>query len=186
MTDHEDFLQYTIPQLLRRRVEISADKVALREKDFGIWRSLTWRQYYELVGKAALGLETIGLARGDTLALITDNIPEMLIVAIGAHAVGGHSAGIYQTSLPPEIADILNYLEATVVFCDDQEQVDKLLEIREKIPGVRKVIFEDPRGMRDYRQDDWFLSIDELYRLGEEALQKDPRRVDALVDQGKP
>jgi long-chain acyl-CoA synthetase len=186
MTERDELLNYTIPQLLRWRVERGGDKVALREKDFGIWRCLTWNQYYELVQKAALGLENLGLRKGDKIALITDNIPEMLIVAIGAQALGALSAGIYQSSLPHEIGDILTYLEVSVVFCDDQEQVDKLIEIRDKIPNVKKVIYEDPRGMRDYRQDDWFVFIDEIYARGEAVRTKEPERFDTLIDQGRP
>ena len=186
MTDQDALLNYTIPQLLRWRVEQTGDRVALREKEFGIWRSLTWRQYYELVRKAALGLERIGLQKGQTIALITDNIPEMLIVAIGAQSLGAISAGIYQSSLPHEIADILNYMEVSYVFCDDQEQVDKLVEVRSKIPNVHKVIYEDPRGMRGYRSDEWFVFIDDLYQLGEAALEKDEGRFDDLIAKAKP
>lgn len=186
MTNRADLLQYTIPQLLRKRVEMSGNQVALREKDFGIWRTYTWAQYYDYVRKSAMGLHSLGFARGDKVALITDNIPEMLFVSIGAHALGGLSAGIYQTSLPHEIADIVNYMEATVVFCDDQEQVDKLIEVREKIPHVKKVIFEDPRGMRDYMQDDWFMDIEDLYKLGEDELFKNPTLLDEMIDKGKP
>lgn len=186
MTDRETLLQYTIPQLLRWRVNQMGDRVALREKDFGIWRSLTWNEYYDAVQKAALGLSHIGLERGQTIALITDNIPEMLIVAIGAQSLQAISAGIYQTSLPHEIADILNYIEARFVFCDDQEQVDKLLEIRDKIPLVQKVIYEDPRGMRGYRTDDWFVYIDDLYRYGEAVRTEDPRRFEDHVARGRP
>ena len=115
MENKDHLLEFTIPQLLRWRVQHSGDKVALREKDFGRWNNLTWRQYYDLVRKSALGLEKIGLQTEDKLALITDNIPEMLIVAIGTHAVGGISAGLYQTSLPDEIAAILNYLDVSIV-----------------------------------------------------------------------
>ena len=186
MIDRNHLLDYTIPQLLRWRVQTTGERVALREKDFGIWRSLTWNKYYSLVAQAALGLERIGLQREQALALITDNIPEMLIVAIGTQSVGAISAGIYQSSLPHEIADILNYLEVSIVFCDDQEQVDKLLEIRPKIPNVRKVIYEDPRGMRGYRQDDWFIYIEDLYALGRETLEKDPQYFERLIDQGQP
>lgn len=186
MLANEQMLEHTIPQLLRRRVQQAPDRVALREKDFGIWRTWTWREYYDLVGKTAAGLESLGFAKGDVLALITDNIPEMLVMAIGAQAVGGISAGIYQTSLPHEIAGILDYMGATVVFCCDQEQVDKLIEVRDKIPTVKKVVYEDPRGMRDYRKDDWFMFIEDLYALGAKALGEHPERVDELVDQGKP
>ena len=186
MENRDHLLDFTIPQLLRWRVQHSADKVALREKDFGYWNNYTWKEYFEYVRRTALGLEKIGLKKDDKLALITDNIPEMLIVAIGTHVVGGVSAGIYQTSLPDEIAAILDYLDVTVVFCDDQEQVDKLVEVRDKIPNVKKVLYEDPRGMRDYRSDDWFMFIEDLYELGEQAQQQDPQRFDTLVEQGQP
>jgi long-chain acyl-CoA synthetase len=186
MENRDHLLDFSIPQLLRWRVQHSADKVALREKDFGYWNNYTWKEYYDYVCHTALGLEKIGLAKDDKLALISDNIPEMLIVAIGTHVIGGISAGIYQTSLPDEIAMILQYLDVSVVFCDDQEQVDKLVEIRDQIPKVKKVLYEDPRGMRDYRADDWFMFIEDLYELGQRAHQEDPRRFEELVDQGQP
>jgi long-chain acyl-CoA synthetase len=186
MENRDRLTDFTIPQLLRWRVQHSADKVALREKEFGRWRNYTWRQYYDNVRKTALGLEKIGLARGDTVAFITDNIPEMLVMAVATHAVGGISAGIYQSSLPGEIAAIIDYLDVGFVFCDDQEQVDKLLNVRDKIPKVRKVIFEDPRGMRDYRGDAWFMFIEDLFQLGEEADQADPARFDERVNLGRP
>jgi long-chain acyl-CoA synthetase len=186
MENKDHLLEFTIPQLLRWRVQHSGDKVALREKDFGRWNNLTWQQYYDLVRKTALGLEKIGLQTDDKLALITDNIPEMLIVAIGTHVVGGISAGLYQTSLPDEIAAILNYLDVSIVFCDDQEQVDKLVEVREQIPKVKKVLYEDPRGMRGYQSDDWFMFIEDLYEIGERVHQEDPERFEKLVDRGHP
>ena len=186
MADREFLLEYTIPQLLRWRVDQMGDGVALRAKEFGIWRGLTWQRYYDRVRKAALGLHHIGLEKGQTIALITDNIPEMLIVAISAQSLQAVSAGLYQSSLPHEIADILNYIDARFVFCDDQEQVDKLLEIRDKIPLVHNVIYKDPRGMRGYFSDPWFLSIDGLYRHGEAAQEKDPQWFDNRVRQGKP
>lgn len=186
MSQREEYLKYTIPQLLRLRTKTMGDKVALREKDFGIWRAISWKKYYELVGKTAMGMRALGFEKGDKVALITDNIPEMLFIAIGSHALGGVSAGLYQTSLPHEIAGILNYLEVKFVFCDDQEQVDKLIEVRSQIPGVKKIIFEDPRGMRNYRKDDWFIPIDEVYAMGEAEMQKDGALLDALIDQGKP
>ena len=192
-TDTEKMLQHTdrlvdltIPQLLRWRVGKTPDKVALREKEFGIWNPYTWRRYYQSVQEVAAGLVRIGFAPRMKLALIGDNIPEMLFTAVGTMAAGGIGAGIYQTSLPGEIADILNYLEISVVFCNDQEQVDKLVEVREQIPGVVRVIYEDPRGMRNYRADDWFLDFDRLLELGRETLAADPGHIEAIIDQGKP
>jgi long-chain acyl-CoA synthetase len=186
MQDRNHLLQHTIPQLLRWRVNETGDKVALREKDFGRWNSYTWNHYYDAVRKTGLGLKEIGFGKGDKVAIISDNIPETLYVAIGAQAVGGFSSAIYQTSLPVEIGDIINYLDVKVVFCNDQEQVDKVAEVREKIPQVRKLIYEDPRGMRNYQSDDWFLFIEDLYALGEQLHADNPELFESLVDEGKP
>ncbi|OQY12345.1 MAG: long-chain fatty acid--CoA ligase [Desulfobacteraceae bacterium 4572_19] len=186
MDNKEDLLQLTIPQLLRWRVQTTGDKVALREKDFGVWNSYTWIQYYDFVRKTALGLEKIGLQKGQTLALIGDNIPEILMTAIGTQALGAISASLYQTSLPEEIVGIINYLDVSVVFCDNQEQVDKFVEIRDKIPNVKKIIYEDPRGMRSYRSDDWFLYLEDLYKLGEQVYKEKPDYFESLVNKGKP
>jgi len=174
----------TIPQLLRWRVERTGDKVALREKEFGCWNSYTWNDYYHSVRKTGLGLQKLGLKKGDAIALIGDNIPEMLFTAIGAQAVGGISVAIYQTTMPEEIAQLLAYMDVSMVFCDNQEQVDKIVEIREQVPGVKHVIYEDPRGMRGYRSDDWFVFIEDLYRLGDEVHAEKPDLFESLLDQG--
>jgi long-chain acyl-CoA synthetase len=185
--NHRDHLMdLTIPQLLRRRVGQSSGKVALRQKDLGIWNGYTWDAYYDHVRKTGLGLHRLGLGKGEVIALIGDNIPEMLFVAIGAQALGAVSAAVYQTTMPEEMAQLLAYLKAGMVFCDDQEQVDKLVAIRDRLPRVRKVIYEDPRGMRGYAADDWFLNIRELYRLGEGVHAEDPDRFEILVDAGRP
>ncbi len=186
MENNDELLTYSIPQLLRWRVKISGERVALREKDFGIWNCYTWNDYYDHVRKTALGLKSLGVEKGDTIAIISDNIPELLFMAIGTHCLGGLSAGVYQTSMPHEIARILTYLKVSVVFCDNQEQVDKLVEIRDQVPGVKQVIYEDPRGMRSYRSDPWFMDIKDLYQLGDALHGKDPDRFDRLVDRGKP
>jgi len=178
--------QCTIPQLLRWRKTQTPEKVALREKDFGIWQPFSWKDYWEKVRAVGMGLKETGFSKGDKVALIGDNIPELLFMAIGAQSIGGIGAGIYQTSLPDEIADILNYLEVSIVFCDSQEQVDKLVEVRERVPGVTKVVYEDPRGMREYRKDDWFLEIADLYQIGEAAHTQDPEKFGRLVDDGNP
>lgn len=185
MEDRDQLADFSIPQLLRWRVETTGDKVALREKEFGCWNCYTWAEYYGFVRKTGLGLREIGFGKEDKIAIISDNIPETLYIAIGAQAAGGISAAIYQTSLPDEIGGILDYLNVTIVFCNDQEQVDKVAEVREQIPQVKKVIYEDPRGMRSYKDDDWFMPIDDLYVLGDKADKEDPELFDRLVDQGK-
>ncbi len=186
MSKNDHLLEYTIPQLLRWRVKQTPKRPAMREKDFGIWNTYTWEDYYNHVKKTSLGLKALGLGKDDTVAIISDNIPELIFIAIGAHSIGAMSAGIYQTSMPDEIAQILQYLKVSAVFCDNQEQVDKVLEVREQIPNVKKVIFEDPRGMREYMSDDWFIDITDLYKMGEKEDEKDPGLFESLVDQGSP
>ncbi|MGM0643152.1 MAG: AMP-binding protein [Thermodesulfobacteriota bacterium] len=186
MSKNDYLLEHSIPQLLRWRVKQKPSATALREKDFGIWNVYTWESYYDHVRKTALGLKAIGLEKGDTIAVISDNIPELLFVAIGSHALGAISAGVYQTSMPDEIAQIIQYLKVSAVFCDSQEQVDKVLEVRDRIPGVKKVIFEDPRGMRSYMSDEWFMDIRDVYALGEAEHKKDETLFESLVDQGRP
>ncbi|MBF0201234.1 MAG: AMP-binding protein [Desulfamplus sp.] len=186
MENSDKLLEYSIPQLLRLRVNYSGDRVALREKDFGIWNNFTWKSYYDFVRKTALGLRETGLQKGDHIALISDNIPELLFTAIGAHSIGAVTAGIYQTTMPDEIAGIIESLKITMVFCDNQEQVDKLVDIRERVPGIQKVIYEDPRGMREYKKDPWFVSMEEIYRLGQAVHAGEPGLFDSLVDQGSP
>ena len=179
-------MQLTIPQLLRWRVQQTGGKVALREKDFGTWNCYTWNAYYDYVRKTGLALRQMGVRKGDAIALIGDNIPEMLFMAIGAQAIGAISAAIYQTTMPEEIAQLLTYMKVSMVFCDDQEQVDKIVEIRNRVPLVKRVIYEDPRGMRGYRADTWFMHIQELYRIGDEAHAGDPGLFESLVDEGRP
>jgi long-chain acyl-CoA synthetase len=184
-TQTELLQSFTIPQLLRWRVDRTGDKVALREKDFGRWCSYTWNDYYDYVRRAGLGLQKMGLKKDDAIALIGDNIPEMLFTAIGAQAVGGISAAIYQTTMPDEIAQLLDYMNVTMVFCDDQEQVDKIVEIRDRVPQVRHVIYEDPRGMRDYRADPWFVNIEDVFKLGDTVHAENPDLFESLLGEGK-
>lgn len=184
MENRDELVKYSIPQLLRWRVQQSGGKVALREKDFGRWNNYTWDDYYDHVRKTGLGLQKLGLKKGDTLALIGDNIPEMLFTALGAQALGGISAAIYQTTMPDEIAQLLEYMNVTIVFCNDQEQVDKIVEIRDKVPNVKHVIYEDPRGMRDYHSDNWFVFIEDIYRFGEEVHTEYPNLFESMVDDG--
>ncbi|MGM0788289.1 MAG: AMP-binding protein, partial [Thermodesulfobacteriota bacterium] len=137
MENRDYLLEYSIPQLLRWRVNTSGKATALREKDFGRWIPYSWDDYYDYTRRAGLGLKELGFGKDDKIAIICDNIPEVLFVAIGAQALGGISVGIYQTSLPDEIAGIIDQLDVSVVFCSDQEQVDKVLEVRDRVPAVK-------------------------------------------------
>ncbi len=178
--------RYTLPQLLRLRAEREGGRVALREKDFGIWNEYTYADYYGLVRDFGHGLLALGFEPGEKFAILADNIPEWVISELAAQGVGGISVGVYPSSVPPEIAYVLDYTDAVFVLAEDQEQVDKLLSIREQIPKVRKVIYEDPRGMRAYRGDDWFMSFAEVLELGREHRAQHPRAFEERLEAGRP
>ncbi|HEX7124755.1 MAG TPA: long-chain fatty acid--CoA ligase [Thermodesulfobacteriota bacterium] len=161
-----DLRSFTLPQLLVRNAERFGDRrVALREKEFGIWQEVTWAGYLRRVRDFSLGLVALGLARGGTVAIIGDNRPEWLYAELAAQAAGGVSVGVYQDSTLAEVVYVIGHCDATVVVAEDQEQVDKLLEVRAKTPGVRAIVYTDPRGLRHYR-DDGLAAFEEIEALG--------------------
>ncbi len=163
---HPDVAVYdTFPKLLDYNAERWPDDIAMREKNFGIWEELTWADYQQLVRNIALGLKELGLGKGDAVGLIGDNRPEWVAGEIGVHAVGGMIFGIYQDSLNEEVAYLINYAGARLILAEDEEQVDKVLEIAEQCPCIEHIIYSDPRGMRKY-QDPRLMSFEELQRRG--------------------
>ena len=157
----------TLPQLLLRNAERWGDgRVALREKELGIWRETTWAAYLENVRRFALGLIQLGFERGDKLAIVGDNRPEWVVAELAAQALGGASVGLYQDAVASELAFVIDHSDARIVVVEDQEQVDKLLEAGARIPRVKKIVFYDPRGLRSYARDT-LLPFTEVQRLGD-------------------
>ena len=161
----------TLPRLLIRNAERLGTKVALREKEFGLWQTVTWRQFGDHVRAFALGLVALGLRRGDTVAIIGDNRPEWLYAELGAQAVGAVSVGIYQDSAPEEVRYILQETTARVIIAEDQEQVDKILELWPDLVAVLKVIYYEPKGLRNYGEPflATFTAIEESGRSFDQA-----------------
>ncbi len=161
----------TLPRLLMHNAERLGTKVALREKEFGLWQTVTWRQFGDHVRAFALGLVALGLRRGDTVAIIGDNRPEWLYAELGAQAVGAVSVGIYQDSAPEEVRYILQETTARVIIAEDQEQVDKILELWPALVAVLKVIYYEPKGLRNYGEPflATFTAIEELGRGFDQA-----------------
>ncbi|MEW9670998.1 AMP-binding protein [Ammoniphilus sp. 3BR4] len=174
----------TLPQLLRDKRNEMATRVALREKDLGIWNEYTWEAFYQLVKHFGLGIRALGFRRKEALAIIGDNRPQWVISELSAQSVGGVSVGIYQDSLPNEIAYILNHSRARFVVVEDQEQVDKLFEVEHQLEHVEKIIYYDPKGMRDYRHPK-LMYFEEVIKIGEAEAQKEPDVFEQQIDQGK-
>jgi len=135
----------TFPKLLVRNAARFGDRVAMREKEYGIWQPFTWREVHDHVRDFSLGLVAMGLAPGDKVAIIGDNRPEWVWSEIAAQAAGAASVGLYQDSNLNEVAYVIDHCDAAFVIAEDQEQVDKL-------PKVRAVVYTDPRGLRNYRE----------------------------------
>ena len=146
-------------------------RVALREKDFGIWQSVTWQQYLEHVRDFSLGLIYLGLSPGETLGIIGVNRPEWLYAELAVQAARAVPFGIFQDSVLTEVSYIIDHSEATMIVAEDQEQVDKILDLKEKLPRVKKVIYTDPKGLWDY-EDEILIDYYEVERLGRELHEK--------------
>jgi len=174
----------TFPRLLRRNAERFGDRAAFREKEMGIWRPVTWREYARHAREFGLGLVALGFRRGQVLAIVGDNRPELFYAALGAQGAGGITYGMYQDSLREQLAQLVDFSDARFVFCEDQEQADKILDMEEQLPKVERIIVEDWRGMWQYRHPK-LLRFAEVMRLGRELDVRDPGLFDELVDAGR-
>lgn len=175
----------TLPQLLAERARRHAGKVALREKEYGIWQEVTWEQYAAQVRRVGLGLDALGLRRGETLAIVCGNRPAWLYTELGAQALGAIPVGIYVDSLPEQVRYAVEHSEARIVMVEDQEQADKVLGVRAYLPHLERIVVDDTRGLEEY-QDPMLISLGEVARLGGEGDARDPARYDALLASGKP
>jgi long-chain acyl-CoA synthetase len=158
----------TLPKLLAHNAAHHGDEIAMREKQFGIWRAFTWAEIEARTRHMALGLASLGLGAGDVIGLIGDNRPDWVMGEIAAHAVGARSLGIYRDALDDEVAYLLEYAGARLVFAEDEEQVDKLLNISGRVPSLAHIVYADPRGMRKY-DDPRLLPLEALLERGRAA-----------------
>lgn len=171
----------TYPKLLRLNAAEHGSAVALREKDFGLWREFTWADYQARVHDFALGMTALGLSAGDVVGIIGDNRPDWVAAEIAAHAIRGMSLGIYRDALEEEVGYLLNYGAAKIVFAEDEEQVDKLLGLGERAPHLKHIVYSDPRGMRKY-DDPRLIEADKLAALGRAHGEANAGLYDRMVD----
>ncbi len=171
----------TYPKLLRLNAREHGDEVALREKDLGLWRLFTWNDYQARVRDFALGMLELGIGRGDVVGIIGDNRPDWVAAEIASHALGAMSLGLYRDVLDEEAAYLLNYGEARLVFAEDEEQVDKLLNLADRVPRLNHIVYSDPRGMRKY-EDARLIPAEKLAELGRGRAAREPGLYDKLVD----
>src|SRR5579864_1811133 len=162
----------TYPKLLRLNAREFGKEIALREKDLGLWKFFTWNDYHTRVKDFTLGLVELGLERGDVIGIIGDNRPDWVAAEIATHAIGGLSLGLYRDVLDEEAAYLLNYGEAKLVFAEDEEQVDKLLTLADRVPHLEHIVYSDPRGMRKY-DDPRLMEASRLVAMGRDRAARE-------------
>ena len=177
----------TFPKLLAEFAERHGDRrIALQEKRFGIWQPTTWAEYHRRVRAFAQGLASLGLRRGEVLAILGDNRPEWVIAELAVQSLGGMSVGLYPDGVVDEVHHVLEHALVRIVVAEDQEQVDKLLALRDagRLPTVEHVVYYDPRGLEHYGLD-FLLDFAEVERLGDAFEREHPGWLDAEVARGE-
>lgn len=171
----------TLPHLLVRNAEkYGRSKVAIREKEFGIWQSVSWQGYLENVRNLALGLVTMECGPGSKVAILGDNRPEWLYAELGIQSIGGSSVGIFPDSHIDQVKYIIDHSDAEILVAEDQEQADKFLEIKDDCPKVRAMIVDDMKGMRHY-DDPIITPLKDVLKRGEELHQSQPGLFDEYL-----
>lgn len=178
--------ELTMPQILKLRAQRQPEDLAFRDKDLGVWRRITWLQYFEQARRLALALRARGFGPGDRLAVASENSPQWLIADLAAQMLGGACLGIYPTNPWPELHYILRHSRASVVVCGDQEQTDKILTAaaEDGLPDLRVIATVDMKGMRGYSHP-LLTSFDALLTEGAALEREHGAAVDALIEAGR-
>ncbi len=176
--------ELTIPKLFFEQAKkYGKDRVAMREKEFGIWRPVTWQDYFENVKYISLGLISLGIKEGDKVSMIGDNRPEGLWAEMAALCARGVGVWLFQDCLVDEVKYIIDHSDTRFLFGEGQEEVDKSISIFHECPKLEKIIWDDPKGMRNYDQD-FLISLKEVKELGRELDKKEPDFFKDLVYKG--
>jgi len=175
----------TLVKLFRQRCEEMGDKVAHREKDYGIWLSYTWKEFYEHARLIGLGLVSMGLKRGEVVSLLSEDNKEWIYADLGIQSVGGIVSGVYTTDSASQLEYLINDSDSRFLIVEGEEQLDKYLTIRDRVPGLAKVIVLDREGLHEFK-DDRVIFLDDLYRLGRAFLKENPKRFEEEIATSKP
>jgi long-chain acyl-CoA synthetase len=175
----------TLPQLLRRHAEATPERAAMREKDLGIWQPYSWRRYWQEVQDLAQGLAAMGFGRGDKLSVIGENRPRLYFAELAAMSLGGVAVPVYQDAIAGELAYVLDHAETSVVVAENQEQVDKIRSLKDRLPHLKRLVYDDPRGLRNY-DDPLLASFAAVAEEGRAWGAAHPGHVEAAVAAGRP
>ncbi|EKS41415.1 MAG TPA: long-chain fatty acid--CoA ligase [Afipia sp.] len=175
------FPEMTLPQALRENARVHPNRVAIRQKKYGIWNPCTWRNYYTRACHIGLGFRALGLSAGGHIGILSENRIEWVLAQLGANIIDVVAVGVYPTSPSNEVAYVLAHSESEIIVCEDQEQVDKVLERRDELPKLRRIIVVETKGIRDYPPDQ-VMSFDALEALGADFETSHAALVDGIID----
>src|SRR3954464_4692876 len=174
----------TFPKLLMHHASVHGERPAIREKDLGIWQTWTWRELAEEVRALACALAGLGLKRGDHFALVGDNRPRLYACMAAGQCLGAIPVPLYQDAVAAEMAFPIQNASIAIAFAEDQEQVDKLVEIHPRCPSLTRIIYDDPRGLRHYAHEH-LVPYDRLLADGHARLKADPAFIEKEIAAGR-
>ena len=175
----------TVPTAFLAAVKRWDDRVAMRQKEYGLWQDITWNDYGEKVKKVACALMSMGLEKGDCAAIIGDNCPEWVFADVGIQCCGAAATGVYATNAWQQVEYVVTNSESKFFFVENEEQLDKWLHFRDKAPNLKKVIVWDTEGLRQFK-DPMVMTFEELLELGKKAFRENPQMLDDRVKQISP
>lgn len=173
----------TLPQLFKVTAQHLGAKTALRQKKLGLWQDISWQDYYQQARYAAQGLIELGMQKGDFVAILGDNAAEWVILDMGIQMAGGVSVGIYSTSSWKQVQYVINHADCRFLFAENEEQVDKWLQLRAESPSLEKVVYWEEKGLQ-HLEEEALMAYDAFMEIGKAAEQKDAARLDQLIEAG--
>ena len=174
----------SIPQLFWNTVQARSNKVAMREKHLGIWQEVTWKQYGDNAKKTGLALNSLGLKKGEVVSIASEGNPEWLYTDMGTIGAGGVSSGVYTTDSAAQVKYLVNDSGSKFYFAENEEQLDKILEVRGDCPTLEKIIVYDMEGLHNFK-DDQVISYDELIDIGKKVDIEQPNLWNDLIQNVK-
>ena len=146
-----DRTNHTTPSVFKSTVDTYGERVAMRYKDYGLWHDITWNDYYRISKQIGTALISMGLQKGDCVSIIGDNCQEWVLIDMGIQCAGGVSVGVYATNAWQQVEYVIEHSESKFFFVENEEQLDKWLNFRDKVPGLKKVIVWDTEGLRHFK-----------------------------------
>lgn len=176
----------TFPHILLENArKFPASKIAMREKDFGIWQSYSWQDYLDQVRDFALGLVALGFKKEEKMAIIGDNRPQLYWGMAACQCLGGVPVPLYQDAIHDELHFIVDHSECRFALAEDQEQADKLMHLKEEVPRIEYIIYDDPRGLGNYKHD-WLIAYTDVQEMGRKFGRENPDYFMNMVNECKP